>query len=95
MTDEEMKDLILNLQIGSVIEIEATCIGGTYKEVGKYQGELKHNGFYAPGCGWWCSSLSDYGKDERECWEFYFTPKGRRRPYIMKIGYKVVNIRVI
>lgn len=98
MEDLRIINLLRTLEIGTEIELTIKCLGGTAKTQGKYKGGLEHHGYYTPSGGWGCSSLKGKYKgfvDERECWQFHFTQKGKRSMYIMQIGYKVLDIKVL
>lgn len=98
MEDSKIIELLETLEIGTELELTIKCLGGTTKIQGKYKGGLEQHGYYLPSGGWGCNSskhLHKSFKDERPCWQFHFTEKGKRTVYIMQIGYKVLDVKVV
>lgn len=98
MEDLNTINLLKTLEKGTEIELTIKCLNGIAKMQGKYKGGLEHHGYYTPSGGWGCYSLKNTYrsfKDERECWQFHFAEKGKRSIYMMQIGYKVLDVRVL
>lgn len=91
MKDEEMIKLLETLEPGAEIEIDIRAIGGLITLIGKYKGGLEHNGYYRRSGSWGLYKI----EGDRPCYQFYFQEKGKRKIYIMQVGFKVVNIREI
>ena len=91
MSNEQMINLLNELETGTDLELEINCLGGTDKIQGKYKGGLEQNGYYKPRGGWSCSE----SEGSVPCYQFLFQEKGKRKLYIMRIGYQVVNVQVI
>lgn len=91
MSNEEIVNILKGLEIGTTIEVDIKCLDGILKEVGKYKGDLKQKGYLCSCGGWSCYKSEGY----KPCYQFLFTPKGKRRLFIMQIGYSVVGVRVI
>lgn len=92
MIDKEMFELIKSVEPGANIEIDIKALDGLITLIGKYKGGLQQEGFYNPKSGGWSCYESEGWEP---CYQFYFQEEGKRKIYIMQIGWKVEAIRII
>lgn len=95
MKDEEIIKLLETLEPGAEIEIDIKALDGLVTLTGKFKCGLHQDGYYKGGSWINNKSDSDYWKNFRPCYQFYFQEIGKRKLYIMQVGLKVMNIRKI
>lgn len=95
MKDSKMLELLQSLEPGVEIEIDIMALDGLMTLIGKYKGGLQQDGYYKGG-----SWINDKGDSElwngfKPCYKFYFQEKGKRKIYIIQVGYRCIDIRKI